>query len=140
MKIQIYLLIGLGFLGQSAFALNFDCLSAHGLSIQPEELYAAHGEILESGAVSSVAVTLSDEKDNDSHEVLKVAGPTFPDTKFNPRSERLAGYQKFILEKNKLDVFELYLPTKIQGHDFVAYVKLAFDGSYPNFKQLRCKL
>lgn len=135
-KIIFYSLVFMGFVSH---AQTFECLSGISMMTQPEHFFKMRGNLIENNGVEGVVLSLTHKEDSSDHELIKTEGPHYPDKNFHPRNAKLKNYEKFVLEKNKLDEFLMFLPTDIAGKkQFTSFIKFGFDGTYPELEQLNC--
>jgi len=121
----------------NASAQKFDCNSVLERE-HNEQFFHLSGELTKANGIQGVEVALvANGKD---HEMIKDSSEILPVRNFNPRSEKLKSYDKFLLQESGKDKFYLFLPLQIQSAHFRAYVKFSYDGTYPDLEPLECSL
>lgn len=111
---------------------NVTCTSAQSPAL------VARFKVIDDTHLDGISLALNDGGD---HEVISASGSTagsVPRTKLSP----LAGLLRYsIVNPGGKDRFDLYVPPTIASShqpSFTAFVKISFEGTYPNLTELSC--
>jgi hypothetical protein len=129
-NISFILGIGMALCTSSALAKSFECTS---------EQLTLRGIISVSGNLSQVTLDLVDKDDKVGHHLIGVAGPIQASSTFHPKSEKMKGFNRYVLSRDKGDSFQLFLPENAANGFQTAFAKIAFEDTYPQLEQLNCR-
>lgn len=98
----------------------------------------ARFSVIDNAKLNAISLSLNDSGD---HEVISASGST-SGSGSRAKLPPLAGLLRYsIVNPGGRDRFELYVPSTIASvrqPSFVAYVKISFEGTYPNLTALTC--
>ncbi len=138
-KVAVVLFIqvsGLFILGAKAEAMQFECISKGSNS----NLYRVRGNLESEGRIlNAVSVGTYNEPLNIESNILSHLDSISPDLNFRPTSEKLRGYNKYVLEKEGRDAFFLFIGSnQLNTNRFTSYLKFSFEGTFPKLEELNC--
>lgn len=109
----------------------FLCHSERTLVEIPGAAFRIRGRVSANGNVSNVRWSIGETV------LAEAPGPLSP-ARFRPRTPLLAGHAKYVVQNEVGDSLHLFLPADAVAGFGQAYVRVAFEGTYPRLDRVVC--
>ncbi len=107
------------------------------VTCKTDDSTVVHFSIIGPNEISNASVNLVDA--DGEHEAIK-AEHNIGARKINARKSLLKGFVRYVLNQKSSDHMEMMLPNNLSNQEtqFIGYLKVGFEDSYPALKPLRC--